>query len=271
MAQALLNTQKQAVQQGASTSIRAYRIPYGSKFSAVLEFYQKALPANGWQLLWSSFQPGSENATWVRQNREVYTIAYLNNPMDKATYIITNFCRSGCVPSSEDQAQKVEEQGLVRPNAPGKLKLDILVSDNLSFIKQWMSNDTKYGPRINPVRETVPNKMLHCVFLFSGYSASSTGQFDVVVHWKLIKPDGSVMFEQKDFAGAHGKVRPVSLFVMADNSLDLMLEENDPPGQYILEATAEDRVTGDNATASYPIKLHSSQAAPAPWNGKGQL
>lgn len=135
------------------------------------------------------------------------------------------------------------------------LHLDIVVAEDPEFIKDWTSTPSTHAPSIKGIHKINPNQTVHAAFIVSGFKGNSNGIFDVNVSWALINPDGSEMFEQKNYARASGKMPERPSYAMADPALDFGLEDSDPKGKYILRGTANDVTTGKSVEKEYEISF----------------
>jgi len=277
MQETITNTLRKVPPGQQPPRIEAYRVPVRTKFKDIRAFYEEALRRDGWTN-GENKSSRTDEAVW-HKGADTFVLSYLDNPLAKATYVMITLCAEGCVPAPDGDVKRADNKPYVNAVDAKELSITAAVSDSPDFINEWMSTGSKHAPYLPSVHETKPGQTLYCAFLIGGYSAvrSSDPIYDVVVHWKLIKPDGSVMFDQPNYAKARGRMPQVPGFVMADNALDFVLDAEDPPGRYRLEAEVEDRVSLKSAKTSYEINLRPGAETPGEpakakgWDGKSRL
>ena len=143
----------------------------------------------------------------------------------------------------------------VEPNSPGNLGVIVALGESPQYIQRWVSTPAQDGapiPRLSTIRL---GQTGYAAFIVSGVSPSSNGQFSFSVSWKLFGPDGKLVFEQKDYAKQAGNIHTKPAFYMADPALDVVLEESDPEGEYILEAVVLEHGTGKTASGQRRFKF----------------
>jgi hypothetical protein len=136
-----------------------------------------------------------------------------------------------------------------------KLSVNIVISETTDFIRSWLSTPSKIKPYIKGVHDVIPEQTVYAAFLVAGFKPDKDGKYNFIVHWKLYNPDGSIMFDQKNYAKGSGNVPEKPSFIMADPALDLTLENTDVAGTYKLVATVEDLVVNMKASGEYKIRL----------------
>jgi len=135
------------------------------------------------------------------------------------------------------------------------LTVNIVVSETTDFIRSWLSTPSKIKPYIKGVHEVIPEQTVYAAFLVAGFRPDENGKYSFIIHWILYNPDGSIMFDQKNYAKGFGNVPKKPSFIMADPALDLTLENTDPSGAYRLVAIVEDLVANMKASGEYKITL----------------
>lgn len=140
-------------------------------------------------------------------------------------------------------------------NDAGDLAVEIVVSPTKDFIHDWISKPANKAIHITRVRTIVPDQTVYAAFLVSGHRADAKQFYNFSVSWRLLKADGAVVIEQKNFADGNRLMPKRPSFVMAEPALDLTLDSTDRLGKYTLEATVEDKVAGTSSTAVYTFNL----------------
>ncbi len=88
-----------------------------------------------------------------------------------------------------------------------------------------------------------------------GITGAHADRYQFEVDWKLYKPDGSVLFAEDGYALGSGPAPKDSVFAIAYPTLFIILDKSDPPGNYRLEATVQDKVTKTRAVDSVPFEF----------------
>ncbi len=146
------------------------------------------------------------------------------------------------------------KNGLVKPNQPGDLQVNIVVSDSPHYIREWVHSKPKKVVRIKRLDKVRPNQVMYTAFLITGYKLNEENFMDVVIHWVFYEPNGRTMFKQDNYAHAKKRIKNnTPNFIMADPALDLELDTTDPQGVYRLVAIAEDRISKKIAKNVYKI------------------
>jgi len=96
-----------------------------------------------------------------------------------------------------------------------------------------------------------PNQQLHLAFLVSGASPDNRKRTNFSIHWKLLRPDGSKMFGENNYAHGSEQIVATPDYQMANPALDIILDRDDLEGEYRLEATVEDKIAHRTATTAY--------------------
>jgi hypothetical protein len=142
-------------------------------------------------------------------------------------------------------------------NPPGHLAVNIAISDSPTYIQQWVSTSFRSAVTIHRIREVERGKTAYIAFLVTGQSFGQSHRSKVDVGVRVIRPDGTVAYS--DSSHAHiscpddGRVG----FTMADPALDFGVEDDDPLGTWVIEATAHDRVTSAVASATCPLIIRA--------------
>jgi len=146
-----------------------------------------------------------------------------------------------------------------KPNSVGNLELEIVASGTPEYIKEWLSAPSSHGVTIKRIRAVKPEQLIVASFLVSGMSADEEGKYSFSVSMYVLGPDGKPIFGERNYAKGSGILPGKPTYIMADPALDIVLEESDPAGDYIIVAQVEDHVSGAKADCSYLIKLSKSE------------
>jgi len=149
----------------------------------------------------------------------------------------------------------------VEPNPAGQLAVIVALSDSPQYLKTWISTAPEKAAPIPRLRELRPEQVGYAAFIITGIEGDENGKFSYSVSWRLIGPSGQLVYAYSNYAKGSGKIHHQASFYMADPALDIILENNDPSGEYILEATAIDLINGKSASISYNIHFRKPNAA----------
>ena len=146
----------------------------------------------------------------------------------------------------------------VEPNPVAKLAVIVSMADSKRYLDTWVSTSPETSAPIPRLKMLKPNQVGYVGFIVTGIEGDEGGNFDYSVSWKLIGPAGKLVYEFPNYAKGEGKLHHKAAFYMADPALDIILENSDPSGDYKLEVTAVDQVSGRTASTSYSIEFNKS-------------
>lgn len=119
----------------------------------------------------------------------------------------------------------------------------------------WISTPTEQAAPVPRLRSLRPAQVGYAAFIVTGIEGDQNGNYSYSVSWKLFGPDGKLVLAYPQYAKGVGKLHSRPSFYLADPALDIILEHSDPSGDYVIEATAVDQVSGKTATSSYKVQL----------------
>lgn len=132
------------------------------------------------------------------------------------------------------------------------------------FMHEWVNTPQAHGPTLVTTQTARRGDIVHSVITYGGCKPNpDTAACDGTLALRVLKPDGSVYFEQAGIPLAEG-VPPMSNVVqLSPVSLAIDFESDDPLGVYLIEVRVEDpgqQVTLDLRSA---ITLAESTASPS--------
>ncbi|OGX34252.1 MAG: hypothetical protein A3I43_04265 [Omnitrophica WOR_2 bacterium RIFCSPLOWO2_02_FULL_50_19] len=140
------------------------------------------------------------------------------------------------------------------PSPAGKLEVMVAVSASPEYIKEWTASHYNQPITIKTVGEIKQNQVVYASAIVSGFGVTEKGGVDLSGDFILLDPNGKMSLEQKDiFHVKMEKGQAPGGFIMLDPALDLMVEESDPEGVYILKAVVRDNVLGKTASGEYKL------------------
>ena len=140
------------------------------------------------------------------------------------------------------------------PSPAGKLEVMVAVSASPEYIKEWTASHYNQPITIKTVGEIKQNQVVYASAIVSGFGVTEKGGVDLSGDFILLDPNGKMSLEQKDiFHVKMEKGQAPGGFIMLDPALDLMVEESDPEGVYILKAVVRDNVLGKAASGEYKL------------------
>jgi len=143
----------------------------------------------------------------------------------------------------------------VEPNKTGDLSVIVALSKSLKYLHTWVSTPPEAGVPVPRLRQIMPEETGYAAFIVTGISANDKNEFNYSVSWRLISPSGEIVFAYPSYARGNGQLNVLPAFYMADPALDIIFEQKDSAGIYILEATAIDHVSGQKSCHSYQLRL----------------
>jgi hypothetical protein len=144
---------------------------------------------------------------------------------------------------------------LMKPRESGDLVVVVAAADSPDYIREWMETRFEDSPRLERLNETAIGEWLYISFLVTGLTPSAEAAYDFTVGYRLLRPDGSILFDEPAQATNRSKGTARRGWVMSDPALDLLFDETDPPGRYTLEVRVRDNIAGAEATTTHIIHL----------------
>ena len=167
--------------------------------------------------------------------------------MMRSSFLLALFSICFVPISSAEQLHSASDQG--------QLSIEIVVSPTKDFIREWSALPATKAIHVSRVRTVSRDQTVYVAFLISGFSADEKQAYNFSVSYRLLRADGSVVAEEKDYAAGNRQMPKRPAFVMANPALDLTLDSTDRYGKYTLEATVEDKAAGKSSTAAYKFDL----------------
>lgn len=139
------------------------------------------------------------------------------------------------------------------------LKVFIAISDSPKYIEDWVSKRANEPVTINRKQAFSPDETIYIAFIASGFGTDNNLKVNLHANINITDPNGEKLFDLKDYSKAIGSVpdRKPS-FMMLDPALDLVLENIDPKGVYILHIEIIDKTLNKISMATENIYLVSS-------------
>jgi len=143
------------------------------------------------------------------------------------------------------------------PSNPGDLKVTVVAAGSPQYLKDWVDPKMLNKVTIKRIHEVKVEQVAYCGFLITGLTPSSKAisTLQYSVGFKLYGPDRSLVFHEPNYTRGQIKDPKKPVYIMADPALDLVLEQSDPAGAYILEGIVTDLVSRKTATNTYTITL----------------
>ncbi len=99
--------------------------------------------------------------------------------------------------------------------------------------------------------------------IFTSYSRTSSGNANIKLSYKILKPGGSIYFDTAGIEAFSGRVEDNNGFITTRVSPQIRFSKNDKPGKYKLIVNAQDMVNMSMATREKEIVL-SKSSRPTP-------
>ncbi len=146
------------------------------------------------------------------------------------------------------------EESTKNPGA-NNLTAHIVLSHSADFVGSWIAENKLKQLPASRVKKIKKDKSFFAAFFAKGLTGDHADRYQFEVDWKLYKPDGSVLFAEDGYALGSGPAPKDSVFAIAYPTLFIILDKSDPPGNYRLEATVQDKVTKTRAVDSVPFEF----------------
>ena len=176
--------------------------------------------------------------------------------MTKSTLIISIFLLAFCaaVGIAAEANNESKARQLIDPSASGNLQLIIGAGASPKYLQEWVSTPSNKPARVERIKEIKPDQTAYVGFFVTGYSIDGNKNVNCTVDVMVYDPRGKVLFSMPKYARVRGSYKEKS-FLALDPGLDFTLEASDPEGNYRIEGTISDNVSGKTAKASYDLKL----------------
>ena len=119
----------------------------------------------------------------------------------------------------------------------------LLTTETDAFVREWYSTPESHVPNIRTTDRAVRGDVVSAFVLFSGCKPSPSGTCDGTVDFTVLKPDGSLYGEAKNYPLCTRKAS-VKTVQMSPEHLDIQIEPRDPLGLYTVKARVRDKLAG---------------------------
>ena len=131
----------------------------------------------------------------------------------------------------------------------------LITSPDLNITDKWKKTESESIPRFSTVSSVVKKQYFNTLLLFSDYKLDSNQNVKISCDIKVISPDKSICFEQKNIKAFNRTVKNGKLVLLSDAILNICFEDSDPLGSYIIETTSYDNISGTSVSKSQIIEL----------------
>lgn len=165
--------------------------------------------------------------------------------------------------ASGTEPEKNMELGVVsiqpEPKGAGDLDLLIVPSALPEQTQEWLDSPPTRKISLQILRTAKPDQEITTSFLVTGVTPDSSGDYVVEVSFTLLDPAGKPMYNKRRFAKTTGLAPATPAFILAEPGLDLILDESDPAGEYLIIGIVEDLTSNKIARSSSPITLEKGR------------
>ena len=144
---------------------------------------------------------------------------------------------------------------LLHARAPGDLGAIVFVSGSLAFAREWFTTAFEHRTRLRPLKRVTVDQVFHIAVFVSGYLRDSSGQVDVVAEITVRDPTGKVFLGESMKIGHKGPMGEKPGILLIPDALDVMIEPSDPMGDYNIDATVVDKVSGTTTSATTTVTV----------------
>jgi len=157
----------------------------------------------------------------------------------------------------EPEPVVVPTEEMIRPvpKGAGDLDLVIVASDTPEQAEEWLNSSSYVNGSLQILRRVKPDQVINTSFLVTGVSPDSNGDFSVAVSFTLLDPNGKPVLSERRYATTSGHAPVWPSFVMAKPMLAIVLDENDPAGEYKIICLVEDLTNDKLVRTSLGITL----------------
>ncbi len=112
----------------------------------------------------------------------------------------------------------------------------------------------------------IPQLPMELHVVFSMYSRSTSGNTSLTFSYKILKPDGGVLFDTTGIVAFSDVMNEKKGLITSRVSPQIVFSKNDTPGVYKIIVTAEDRINKTRAVREKTIVLSSIPKSAAPFD-----
>lgn len=131
----------------------------------------------------------------------------------------------------------------------------ILISPDLYFHDQWAFLPPNVGPQLLTFDRVERRQFFAVYFLFRNYAVSKEQECKVDFDLSIDRPDGKKYFDEKGLSAYAGKKERKEELILWNHDLRIAFEPNDPPGEYVVNLKAYDRMGRTSSTVRETIRL----------------
>ncbi|MFO0389144.1 MAG: hypothetical protein ACK502_05430 [Alphaproteobacteria bacterium] len=141
----------------------------------------------------------------------------------------------------------------------GILKIHAFAS-KVDPVKIWFETKPPAAPKFTRIHTVGVNEPFHVAILIHGLKLDEQRNYKGIIDIKIIRPDGEILLSEKKYSQLAGKASDeykeyLRTFKMVDPALVITMENTDPKGEYLIEATLHDEVSKDQIQAVYKLTL----------------
>lgn len=141
------------------------------------------------------------------------------------------------------------------PTRDGEFSAMLFVTDDPGFRRRWAEMPVEEAPEIEPVSRVRRGRQLEVELVFTGIGLDADLRAEVVWDLAILRPDGQTYGEFKDMQALAGR-RPSRYMVsLSESAVQITFDPPDPPGAYVLKASARDRVGNRKVELSTRLEL----------------
>jgi hypothetical protein len=115
----------------------------------------------------------------------------------------------------------------------------VLTKDYDAFMKQWTGTKESQVPEFHPAAGAKAGESVTAMVFFSG-CADAGKPCDLVVDFKVLRPDGSTYGDVPNVAAFNAKIAKRNVVMLTRATVRLKIETKDPVGAYTIVAKLRD-------------------------------
>ena len=131
----------------------------------------------------------------------------------------------------------------------------LLTSPDLNVTDKWVKTESGSAPNFSTVASVVKKQYFSALLLFSDYKLDSNQNVKISYDIKIISPDKTTYFEQKNIQAFNKTMKNGKLVLLSDAILKICFENSDSLGSCIIETTTHDKISETSISKSQTIEL----------------
>jgi hypothetical protein len=138
---------------------------------------------------------------------------------------------------------------------PEEISCRLVLSTSASVEDRWTHTAAEERPTVTETSEVVRGQVFTAYVFFTHYARDGKGEAGLRYDIRILKPDGSSYYEQKDVVGHTGRAGDGKDVLLARDLIHVSFDPPDPLGKYTVTILAHDEIDHTTASETRTIQL----------------